>query len=142
MKHDLKGILAKYRELIIYCVIGCSGATLDFVVYAAFTRGAGLHYQLANFLSVSFGIVNNFFLNSFFNFRTRDRMLVRFCCFYSIGMFGWVLSAGCLWLFIEKIGLSALVAKFGTIFIVTVVQFLLNKFITFKKTKESNGNVD
>ena len=129
----IKLLFAKYRQLIVYCIIGCTGAALDFVVYALLTGCVGLHYQLANFLSVSFGIINNFFLNRQFNFKTKDKMLKRFISFYAVGMFGWALSAGCLWLFIEEVGLNALVAKLGTIFFVTVVQFCLNKFITFRK---------
>lgn len=129
----LKELFAKYRQLIVYCMIGCTGASLDFVVYALLTNVAELHYQVANFLSVSFGIINNFFLNRQFNFKTKDKVLARLCSFYAVGMFGWVLSAVCLWLFIEKIGLNTIVAKLGTIFFVTVVQFCLNKFITFKK---------
>ena len=131
---DLVGRLwRRYRELAIYCVIGCTGATLDFVVYALLTNLGGMHYQAANFLSVSFGIVNNFFLNCYLNFKTKNRIWVRLASFYAVGMFGWALSAGCLWLFIEVWGLNALVAKLGTIALVTVVQFCLNKLITFRK---------
>ena len=133
MKKILLRVFYKYRELIVYCMIGCMGASLDFVVYAVLTSWAGVHYQFANFLSVSFGIVNNFFWNCFLNFKTKDHMLIRLGSFYSVGMLGCVLSAGCLWLLIEKIGLSSLVSKLVTIFFVTIVQFCLNKYITFKK---------
>ena len=127
----------RYRELAIYCIIGCSGAGLDFVVYTVLTTVVGLHYQFANFFSVSFGIINNFFWNYFFNFEVKDKMLRRLASFYCVGMFGWALSALLLWLLIEKAGVNGIVAKLGTIVFVTVVQFSLNKFITFKKTKES-----
>lgn len=126
-------LFARYRQLIVYCIIGCSGATLDFVVYALLTNVAGMHYQIANFLSVSFGIINNFFWNCYFNFKMKDKILKRLVSFYSVGMFGWALSAGCLWLFVEVMSINVLIAKLGTIFFVTVVQFCLNKFITFKK---------
>lgn len=129
----IKLMFEKYRQLIVYCIIGCTGATFDFLVYAILTNAMGMHYQIANFLSVSFGIINNFFWNCYFNFKTKDKILKRLASFYSVGMFGWALSAGCLWLFIEVAGLNGLIAKLGTIFFVTVVQFCLNKFITFRK---------
>ena len=119
--------------MFLYCLIGCTGATLDFSVYAALTELLGWYYQVANFVSVSCGIINNFFLNYFFNFKTRDNLLVRLSSFYCVGMFGWALSAGCLWLLIEKLQVNVLIAKLGTIFIVTIIQFCLNKFITFRK---------
>ncbi len=125
--------LKKYRELILYCMIGCTGAALDFIVYASLTRFAHVHYQWANLISVSFGIINNFFLNARFNFRTRDRLLLRFASFYLVGMTGWAISAGCLHLFIGILDFNEIAAKLLTIFIVTAIQFLMNKFITFKK---------
>lgn len=133
----LKIIWARYRQLAIYCIIGCSGAGLDFVAYTVLTTSVGLHYQLSNFVSVGFGIINNFFWNYFFNFKVKDKMFGRLVSFYCVGMFGWALSAFLLWLFIDKVGINSIAAKLGTIIFVTVLQFSLNKFITFKKTKES-----
>lgn len=126
-------LLKKYRELVIYCMIGCTGATLDFVVYALLTSCLGMHYQIANFIGVTFGIVNNFIWNYYFNFKVRDHFFLRLASFYGVGMVGCALSAVCLWMFIEQMALNTLIAKLGTIFFVTIVQFCLNKFITFKR---------
>ena len=103
------------------------------MVYASLTHGVGWHYQIANFLSVSFGIINNFFLNRHFNFKVQDRMDARLASFYAVGMLGWALSAALLWLFVTCFSMNSLIAKLGTIVFVTAVQICLNKFITFKK---------
>lgn len=134
---DLKKLFARmwnrFHELIVYCIIGCTGATLDFLIYALLTKGCILHYQLSNLISVSFGIVNNFFWNYHFNFKVKDHLWQRLGSFYCVGMFGWALSAGCLWFLIERSGMNSLVSKLCTIVVVTVTQFCLNKFITFRK---------
>ena len=135
MKKTLDNFCKKYRELIVYCLIGCTGATLDFVVYFTLMRFGWFHYQVANFISVSMGIVNNFFWNCFFNFKTRNHMMIRLGSFYCVGMLGWALSAGCLWVFIDQLNFNVLVAKLSTIFFVTLVQFCLNKIITFRKDR-------
>ena len=119
-------------ELVRYCVIGVSGATLDALLFYLLTH-IGIHYQTANLISVSCGIVNNFFLNAFFNFKTKNRLLFRFCSFYLIGMLGCGISALLLWLFIEKWGLPTFASKLAIIFIVTAVQFTLNKMFTFAR---------
>lgn len=138
MINFINRLIKVYRELIIYCIIGCTGATIDFVLYTILTGWLDMHYQLANFLGISFGVINNFFLNYFFNFKTKDRMMTRLASFYSVGMLGWILSAFLLWLLVERLGINSIVAKLATIVLVTVVQFLLNKFITFRKTNSNN----
>ena len=121
-------------ELIRYCLIGATGASLDALLFWLMTR-AGIYYQVANFISVTCGIVNNFFLNAFFNFKTKNRLVRRFCSFYTIGMLGWGVSALLLWLFIERWGLRPLASKLAIIFIVTALQFTLNKIFTFARKK-------
>ena len=121
-------------ELVRYCLIGVTGATLDAVLFWLMTR-AGVYYQIANFVSVTCGIVNNFFLNAFFNFKTKNRLFRRFCSFYTIGMLGWGVSALLLWLFIERCGIRPLPSKLAIIFIVTALQFTLNKTFTFARKR-------
>lgn len=123
-----------FRELVVYCIIGCTGAGLDFLIYSALVTFAGVHYQAANLLSVTAGIVNNFFLNFFFNFNVRDRVWRRLASFYAVGMFGWALSALCLWAGVEVLGLGELATKLASIVLVTVVQFMLNKLVTFRRS--------
>ena len=123
------------RELVLYCIIGCCGASLDFLLYSLLTKFFGLHYQAANFFSVSLGIINNFFLNRQFNFKLKDHVLKRMVSFYAVGMLGWLLSAASLWFLIEELHFNELIGKLGTIALVTMVQFILNKWVTFRKHK-------
>ena len=114
-------------------MIGCTGASLDFIIFWLLTNRFCFHYQLSNFIGVLFGITNNFFLNAYFNFKTTDRLFVRFISFLGVGLTGWGMSAGLLWVFIDRMGMANAYAKLLTIFFVTAVQFVLDKFITFKK---------
>jgi putative flippase GtrA len=125
--------IERVREAIVYCIIGCVGAALDFTIYAFLTGFLSIHYQIANCISSSCGIVNNFILNYFFNFKVKGRMLSRLVSFYSIGVLGLMLSAFCLWVLIKKICMDAFLAKFLTMVFIAVVQFCLNKYITFRK---------
>ena len=121
-----------YRNLIFYCLIGCSGAGLDFIIYTFFTSYTDIHYQTANILSCSCGIINNFILNYFFNFKTHDHFLLRLLSFYSVGLIGLGITSLLLYLLIDCMGVSKVIAKLAAIFIVTIIQYTFNKYISFR----------
>lgn len=123
----------RFKHLIIYCMIGCSGATLDFLLFTLLVSTTGIHYQFVNFFSTSCGIINNFFLNMYFNFKVKNHVFFRFLSFYGIGFLGILLAGACLYVFIECLAIPSILAKIFVIFIITVFQFLLNKFITFRR---------
>lgn len=127
------------KYLIIYCIIGCSGAGLDFLLYTALLCMTSWNYQCINILSTSCGIINNFFLNSTFNFKTKDHLLFRLFLFYTIGLFGLGITAVLLHLLIECFLYNKIIAKGITICAVTAIQFLLNRFITFKQIKNNTS---
>ncbi|MGN0890887.1 MAG: GtrA family protein [Candidatus Spyradenecus sp.] len=128
-----RALWTRYREFVLYCLIGGSGVALDCAVFAALTYGASWHYQAANAVSVSCGICNNFLWNAFVNFRTTDRLWARFLSFYGVGLLGLGVSAALLWLLVGCLGWHELLSKGVILFVVTALQFTLNKCITFRR---------
>jgi putative flippase GtrA len=129
----LRQVFQQHRELLLYAVIGGSGAFLDLLVYVILTRVLAIEPVVATILSVSVGIVNNFLLNTFLNFKLRTRLLLRFLSFYFIGLVGVVLSALIIWLFTEVVDVGSLWAKVISIPPVVIGQFVANKNITFAR---------
>ncbi len=70
--------LSKRRQFITYALIGLVGVSIDLVSFGLFTESLGWHYQLANAVSTSLGILTNFIMNVRFNFKVKDRLLIRF----------------------------------------------------------------
>lgn len=126
----------KYHNFFLYCAIGCVGASLDFCIFAFLTITVGLYHLTANAISISVGIVTNFFLNYFLNFKNKGKLWLRLLSFYLIGLLGLGLSSLLLWFFIDHLGMSAVASKLGTIIFVTVLQYTLNKAISFRKRKK------
>lgn len=131
----IKIIWDRNEKFFKYCLIGLSGATLDFVAFYILSEGFNIYYQYANIISVSLGITNNFFLNAYLNFKIRENLLSRFISFYLIGLLGLAISASLLYMLIDKLYFIPLLAKAITIFIVAVIQYSLNKSISFRKFK-------
>ena len=126
-------IIAKYRQFILYGIIGATSAGLDFIVYSTLCH-FHINYQISNVISTHIGIFCSFLLNRHFNFKVKDKFFRRLLSFYLIGLVGLALTWGLLLLAVEIIGMDELMAKLIAIFVVAIVQFILNKFITFKKT--------
>jgi putative flippase GtrA len=121
----------KYQQLIVYGVIGMSGATLDFLAYLFLYQVVNIPPPIASFISVTLGITNNFILNSRFNFRVSNKLLQRFISFYSIGLVGALVSALLIAL-LQHFQIGPTAAKLITIPPIVLGQYIFNKRISFR----------
>mgnify|MGYP003440486746 CR=1 FL=1 len=129
----IKQLFEKYRNLILYGLIGGSCALLDFIVYSGLC--SIIPFLVANVISTHCGIFCSFFLNRKYNFKVEDNTLRRFFSFYTVGLLGLAVSEGLLFLMVNYFGIEKIVSKLITVVAVALLQFVLNKFITFKTKK-------
>lgn len=122
------------KEFIIYVLIGLFGLIIDFGTYTVLT-GLKMNYELANVISSTCGIVNNFYWNSYYNFRVHNHLLLRFLSYFAVGQITTVFTTASLFIFTTKMGCNYLLVKFVATGIATVIQFVINKLITFKQSK-------
>lgn len=144
------------REIFLYGLIGGTSAGLDFILTIVLTH-IGVNALIANVIGVVSGITLSFFLNTFYNFRQTDKLLQRALKFYGVGILGMLLSnvilvLGGIWFgykqAVEFFGITLIEApvsvpegldinfiavKFVSVFIVAAFQYVLNKFITYRK---------
>lgn len=126
-------LYSKYRNLILYGIIGGLSVSIDFAVFGLLTHFFPEYYLLANIVSVNCGIVNSFLMNRHFNFKVKNKSVFRFMVFYIVGMIGLLISSGMLYLMVNMADMNLLVSKVVTIFVVTLFQFTLNKNVTFRQ---------
>ena len=118
---------------MVYCVIGVSGVALDYASYFVLFNWIGVYYLLANAISSSLGIINNFLLNSSFNFKVKDRMLDRFVSFYCVGLLGLAVSSAMLFVLVSRSHMNPNYAKLWTLVVIVLLQYNLNRLISFRK---------
>lgn len=128
----LRALYTRYRTFILYGIIGCTGATLDFLLYSVLTLVFNVYYIYANIWGVLLGITNNFFLNRNLNFRVKDHTFLRYLSFFGVGILGLVVSVIALKILVDTLHVQQQLAKVITIFFVVGMQFLFNKMITFR----------
>ena len=125
----------KFRNLILYGIIGCFTSGLDFIVFTVLSKYLGIFYLVANCISVLVGISTSFALNRAYNFKVKDKTKQRFAIFLTVGLCGLCLSNLILWVGISNLHGDHLIVKLASIVFVVFFQFLLNKFITFRVKK-------
>jgi putative flippase GtrA len=122
-------------SIVKYGLVGVLGLLVDMGLFYLFHEVMAINYIVANILSSSIAVIHNFILNSFFTFKVKDKMLLRFVSFYLIALAGMVLSSGLLALLIGGIHLNAMVSKFISVMVVALIQYFVNKKFTFGERK-------
>lgn len=133
MKDRLFKLYSRFRNLILYGIIGGFCAALDFGVYSALCYFDMMPYLWANIISIHVGIFTSFALNRSLNFKVKDKTPQRFLSFYVVGLTGLCISELMLYLMVTLGGMNELLCKLISIVVVALIQFVLNKYITFKK---------
>lgn len=129
----LSRLYQRFRNLILYGIIGSFTSALDFAVFTMLSKYIGIHYIVANCISVLIGISTSFALNRSINFKVKDKTGKRFLIFLTVGLCGLLLSNVILYVGIDMLSGDELIVKLASIVLVVGFQFILNKFITFKE---------
>lgn len=131
----VKKFYCKFRHIVLYGIIGSFSSGLDFAIYTLLVQVVGLQYIFANCISVLGGISTSFVLNRNYNFQVKDNTKRRFAIFLTVGLCGLMLSNLILYVCIDVLDLNKIISKLLSIVLVVFFQFLVNKYFTFKPSK-------
>ena len=118
-----------FKLLIKYFFIGILAASIELLIFSFFTKY--LNYVIANSIAYSFGIITSFTLNKFYNFKVKDKTIIRFGRFLIVNISGLFISHLILIYFSGLLPLIEL--KILSMPIVIFFQFMMNYLWTFKK---------
>lgn len=127
----------EFFTFVKYCLIGFSGFIIDMMLYYFFVSHVHLPYLFANVISIMVGISNNFILNACYNFRITDKLLFRMISFWLVGGIGLSISSGMLFMLVRSWHMHPMMAKACTLAVVPIIQFTLNRFVTFRASGAS-----
>lgn len=118
-----------FKLLTKYFFIGILAATIELLVFNFLIQY--FNYVIANSIAYSFGIITSFTLNKFFNFKVKDKTIIRFGRFLIVNIGGLFISNLILIYFSGLLPLIEL--KILSMPIVIFFQFITNYLWTFKK---------
>ena len=140
----IKKLLKKYpiiREMFLYGIIGLTTSTIDGLSFA-FLRKVGVKLFIANFIGINIGITLSFICNTFLNFKQKDHLFKKFLSFFSIGYIGLCISMLIMYVFVERLNFDEIIIKVVSIVVVAMIQFILNKLITYRKKDSMKKEVN
>jgi putative flippase GtrA len=123
-------------QFLLYCVCGGTGVLADYVSFYIFLT-LGVNYQIANAAGYLVGTLVSFTLNRRITFGVHDRIALRLVLFVTVAAVGYVTSALILWFLVEHLIVGAPYAKLLTLPVVVGVQFSLNRWVTFRRSRNA-----
>jgi putative flippase GtrA len=122
-----------YQEKLTgFFLIGCFSTLIDIGLLYVFTEYAGLWYIYSATVSYSCGMIVNFLLNKYLNFRDTSRNYLRqFFFFALVSMSSLALTLGVLYLAVEICSINYLLGKILAVIIAFFWNYFGQSRITF-----------
>lgn len=136
--------LSDFYQFMKFGIVGLSNTIISYVVYAALTC-IGVPYLISSIIGFIISVLNSFFWNNKYVFKKNEgeqRKLWWTLCktFISYAGTGLVLSNLLLIVFVEKMEISKYIAPILGLVITIPINFLINKFWSFKTKGVENEN--
>lgn len=134
----VKYLLKKYREMIMYCIMGALTTVVYFGVYALF-KYLGMHYMPNSCVSWAAAVMFAFITNKYFVFRSmkNDHFVFEMVKFFGARGTTLLMDLGITWLMIEAIGVSEWPTKVTSQIVVMILNYLFSKLFVFRESNAS-----
>lgn len=133
----IKNLLSRYREIILYLIVGVMTTAINGGIYWVCTHFLGLANIPGTIVAWIIAVLFAFFANKVWVFESRSMrlflVLKEMAEFVSCRLGTGVLDVGIMYLSVDCLGWNGLLMKLISDFIVTLVNFVASKFFIFKK---------
>ena len=131
--HDMPSLLTFIKQFIKFGIVGVSNTLLSLVIYYVLVLFVGVHYILANTVAFVISVLNAYYWNSKYVFKrsagSRPKQLAKVYASYGTTF---LVSTGLLFLMVDIIGMSEVVAPIINLGVTVPLNFLLNKYWAFR----------
>ena len=135
----MKELFKKYEEIIRYLVIGVLTTVVSLIVYyiltmTIFNPNNALELQITNVISWIVSVTFAYFTNRKYVFKKKDNASIKEASsFYLSRVSTLLIDMWLMYIFVTALHFNDKIVKLIVQFIVIVLNYLLSKFIVFKK---------
>lgn len=136
-------LLNKYKTGVKYIISGGTAAVIDLGLLYIFTDIVGIWYLFSAIISFVFSLLTSFLLHKFWTFRENSlkRMKKQFIFFTSLAIFNLGINTILMYVAVEIFGVWYMLSQFCIMGVIALMNFVINKTITFKPDNKDNKNI-
>lgn len=130
------GLLNKHKTGVKYMFSGGTAALVNLLFLYILTDIFGIWYLTSSVVAFIFGLLASFFLQKYWTFRESglDHIKKQLTIYAILGGINFFLTPALLYIFVEKFHVWYILGSVLVMVSLAAVNYLINKFITFKKT--------
>ena len=126
-------------QFIKFGIVGASNTLIAYVIYSICVF-IGIHYLLANALGFFISVLNAYYWSDRFVFKkgegeSRNAIWTLVKTYVAYGSTGLLLASILLYLYVDKLHISEYIAQLLVLVITIPLNFIINKFWSFKTKK-------
>ncbi len=130
-KSFITSIFNKYRNLILYVFFGVAAVLIDYGVFFVLEFFDIIpNPEISSIIGNVCGFIFTFTTNTFLNFKKSNKIVRRFLSYALVCILGAGVST--LLIYLLKSYINLYILKIGVMGVVCILQFILNKFITYR----------
>ena len=137
MIEQIKKLLIKYKEQILYLIFGFLSTLLNIVIFFILNSTLSIEYQIANIIAWIIVVIFAFITNKIFVFESKKSskkdVAKETISFFVARLITLLMEMLLLYLLIEKILKLEIIAKIIINIIVIIANYFFSKLIVFKK---------
>ena len=126
---------------IRFLFVGGLNTLVGYGIYALLVY-IGVNYLLANTISTIIGIAHSYLWNRFFTFKSKNRAIKEITKFVSVYIVSYLIGMCTLFIFKDKLNISAYIAGLINLVITTLISYFGHKYYSFKKDENENKVID
>lgn len=136
------GVIKQYDEMIRYVLVGGLTTVVSLGTYygcvSTFLDATdSIQLQIANIISWIASVTFAYFTNRKYVFKSKAQDKLREAsAFFASRISTLLLDMGCMFILVTAIGMNDRIAKILVQFIILITNYILSKYVVFKKTKE------
>lgn len=135
MQEKLRAAAVKYREQLVYLVVGVATTAINYIIYGVLTGPMHIHYIVSNVIGWVGAVAFAYFANGKWVYRSVEgRGPKEAAAFVGSRLFSLGLETALLFLLVDLLQLDKMLAKLAVAVLVVVVNYLTGRLVFKGKT--------